>query len=236
MKEPMVWETAVPDVTIDELFQAQGADYSKRSPRPNLVELNRRILQEAAILVRPTAVWQEVQVSGAGKQELFLEKGITLTSKLLTRVAGTADKLVLLAVTLGSALDDRIAEYNKAGQMMETYILDAAGSTILAKSAAAVFGQIEEKYKNDGMSATFPLGPGHSYWPGLDDVRSIIHFLKADQIGINLTDSNLMLPRKSLAFVMGCGTNLPDFKGKTHCDFCSLQKTCNMSKLGEKCS
>ncbi len=236
MKEPIVWEAAVPDVTIDEIFRAQGADYSKRSPRPKVIELNQRILQEAAGLVRPTAIWQEVRISGSGEQELFLENGLKLTSKLLARVAGIADNLILMAMTIGSFLEERIAEYNEAGQMLEAFTLDAAGSTFLAKSSVRVFEQIEARYKAEGMTATFPLGPGHSYWSGLNDVRVIINFLKADQIGISLTETNLMVPRKSLAFVMGVGRNLPDFKGKTHCDFCSLQKTCNMRKLGEKCS
>lgn len=119
--------------------------------------------------------------------------------------------------------------------MMETFSLDSAGSAFLTKSANDAFEKIEEMYKSDGLSATFPLGPGHSYWLGLDDVRVIINFLKAEQIGIKLTESNLMLPRKSLALVMGVGKNLPDFKGKTHCNFCSLKRSCNLRKFGDKC-
>lgn len=236
MKKPIILDAAVPEITINDLFRAQGADYSKRSPRQNVVELNRRILEEAASLVRPKAVWKEVNVTGASEQELFLEDGLKFTGRLLARVAGTADKLIILAMTIGGALDERIAEYSQAGQTLEAFILDAAGSTFLAKSSITVFGQIETQYKSQGMSATFPLGPGHSYWNGLDDVRTIVNFLEAEQIGISLTESNLMIPRKSLAFVMGVGSNLPDFKGKTHCDFCNMQKNCNMKKFGEKCS
>lgn len=235
MNETLIWDFSVPEITLNELFTAQGADYSKRSPRPNVVELNNRLLQEAEGLAKPIAVWNEAQISGIGEQALFLEKGPTLTSKLLPIVAGTADKLVLIAMTIGMDLDDRVAEYSKAGKTLESFILDAAGSTILAKSAALAFKKIEDRFQSEGMSSTFPLGPGHSYWPGLEDVRLIIDFLNGGQIGINLTDSNLMLPRKSLALVMGVGKNLPDFKGKTHCDFCSLQKTCNMKKFGDRC-
>lgn len=236
MNKPTIWEIAVPDITVDELFLAQGADYSIRSPRPELVNLNRRILEEAAILARPTVIWNEVKVAGAGEKELFLEEGPKLTSRLLARVAGRAEKLILLAMTIGSPLEDRIAEYNRAGQMLEAFTLDAAGSSFLTKSAKTAFGKIEDKYKAVGMSSTFPLGPGHSYWSGLEDVRTIIDFLKAEQIGIKLTESNLMLPRKSLAFVMGVGRNLSNFNGKTHCDFCNLQNTCHMRKFGEECA
>jgi len=32
MTEQKIWEIALPDVTVEDLFQAEGADYSKRPP------------------------------------------------------------------------------------------------------------------------------------------------------------------------------------------------------------
>ncbi|MEL7565557.1 MAG: Vitamin B12 dependent methionine synthase activation subunit [Dehalobacterium sp.] len=235
MQKSVIWKMDPPEITLEDLFMAQGADYRTRTPRSNVLELNRRILEETSRLARPIAIWNAVNVTGGGEQELILEQGMKLKSKLLAKVAGSADKLILLAMTIGSDLDDRLAAYSKAGQALEAFVLDAAGSAFLTKSAPLAFGMIKEKYQSEGMTATFPLGPGHSYWKGLDDVKTIIDFLHAEQIGITLTESNLMRPQKSLAFVMGVGKNLPDFKGKIHCDFCTLKKDCNMHKLGEKC-
>lgn len=235
MTEARVLEGILPDVTIGELFTAQGADYSKRSPRPGMVDLNLRLLEEAKRLVRPMIIWQEVKVAGAGEQELYLENGPTLRGRLLPKVLGSADSVILFAMTIGSDFDNRIKEYTNGGQTLESFILDSAGSAIMAKVATTEMAKIEWTYKAKGLSTTFPLGPGHSYWRGLEDVRSIISFLKGEQIGISLTASNLMLPKKSIAMVMGVGRNLPDFSGKTHCDFCHLKGTCNMRKFGDNC-
>ncbi|MDR3543811.1 MAG: Vitamin B12 dependent methionine synthase activation subunit [Desulfosporosinus sp.] len=235
MTESVVQEIPLPEVTLEEVFRAEGADYSKRPPRPSVVEIHNQVLRQDAKHVRPVLIWREFAISGAEEQELFLEKGPKLKSSLLVKVAGRAEKLVLLAMTIGSALDNAVADYNQAGKILESFALDAAGSIFLAKSIMLVIAELEDKYKVAGMSTTFLLGPGHSYWSGLDDVRTIIETLKAEQIGITLTDSNLMIPRKSVAMVMGVGHNLPDFKGKTHCDFCSLQKTCNMNKFAQNC-
>lgn len=235
MTEQMIREVPVQEITLEEVFRAEGADYSKRSPRPGMVDLHNMILQEATGLVRPLAIWGEFAVSGIGEHELLLEGGLKLTSSLLTKVAGTAEKLVLFAMTIGSTIDKTISDYNQAGQLLEGFALDATATTHLAKSATFILAEIQNKYKETGMSITFPLGPGHSYWSGLEDIRTIINNLAAEQIGISLTDSNLMVPRKSIALVMGVGRNLPDFKGKNHCDFCSLQKTCNNNKFGQRC-
>jgi hypothetical protein len=220
----------LPDVTVEDIFRAEGAAYSKSPPRPSTVELHRRILAEAASLVRPTVIWREVDILGAGEQELFLEGGQKLTSRLLVRMAGTGDKLILFAMTIGRAIDDREDYYSKAGKMLDAFALNAAGTAYILKSGISAMNKIEEHCHNAGLRTTFPMGPGHSYWSSLEDIRTIFHFLEAGQIGLHLTDSNLMLPGKSIAMVLGVGRSLPDLKGKTHCDFCSLQKKCHISQ------
>ena len=100
----------------------------------------------------------------------------------------------------------------------------------MAKTATISMSRVEDVYHREGMKTTFPMGPGHSYWKGLEDMRVIFHFLRAERIGLHLNDSNLIIPRKSVAMVMGVGCDLPDFKGKTHCNFCSLHTTCPMSQ------
>jgi hypothetical protein len=200
-------------------------------PRKGIIDLNLRILEEGKTLVQPMAIWQEVNVLGVAEQEVFLENGPTLRGSLLPRVLGSAESVILFAMTVGSTIDQRVKNYSDQGQTLEAFILDSVGSAIMVKVANSAISEITETYKTKHLGTTFSLGPGHSYWKGLEDVRTIISFLKGEQIGITLTDSNLMLPKKSIAMVMGIGSNLPDFSGKTHCDFCHLKVNCNMRNL-----
>ncbi|AFM01614.1 vitamin B12 dependent methionine synthase [Desulfitobacterium dehalogenans ATCC 51507] len=232
MAETGPFEALMPEVTIEELFAAQGADLSKRSPKQEMVDLNRKLLEEAKGFARVRIIWQEVKVIGSGKQELYLEDGLTFKGSLLPKVLGSADGVVLFAMTIGETIDERVKDYTHRGKTLEAFILDAAGSAIMAKAAYHSISEIERLYKEKQLDTTFSLGPGHSYWKGLEDVRSIIDYLKGERIGISLTDSNLMLPKKSIAMVMGVGSNLPDFKGKIHCDFCHLKGNCTMRELG----
>ncbi|WP_027363905.1 Vitamin B12 dependent methionine synthase activation subunit [Desulfotruncus alcoholivorax] len=235
MTEPKIWEIPLPDVSVEDLFQAEGAAYNKRPPRPRTLELHRRTLAEASSLVRPVMTWREVKILGAGERELLLEEGQKLTGRLLARVAGTAEKLIFFAMTIGNALDDREEYYIKSGKTLEAFALDAAGTAYIVKSSMTAVDKIEEHCRKAALQTTFPMGPGHSYWRSLEDLQTVFYFLQPGQIGLRLTDSNLMMPRKSIAMVMGVGRDLPDFKGKTHCDFCSLQKKCQLNHFGEKC-
>jgi len=232
MKESVIWEIPIPELTIDEVFQAEGADYHQRPPHPRTVKLHHKIMEEATSLVRPIAIWVEVDVTGIGVGELFLEDGYKFSSNLLPNVAGTSEKMLLISTTIGSKIDDRLAEYKEAGKMSEAFALDACATAYVAKAGTTAMSRVEEAYHHEGLKTTFPMGPGHSYWKGLEDMQVIFHFLKAERIGLHLNDSNLIIPRKSVAMVMvmGVGRDLPDFKGKTHCNFCNLQTTCPLSQ------
>lgn len=230
MSEPVIWEIPIPEITLNEVFQAEGADYSRRPPRPGTVKLHRRIMDEAASLVRPAAIWVEVDVTGTGVGEVFLEDGYKFTGTLLPKAAPTASKMLLMAITIGTAIEDRITEYKEAGRLSETFALDACASVCVTKAGTTALSRLEEIYHREGLKTTFPMGPGHSYWQSLDDMQVIFHFLRAERIGLQLNQSNLIIPRKSVAMVMGAGTDLPDFQGKTHCSFCSLQATCPLSQ------
>lgn len=234
MTNTNVLELELPDVTIDDIFQAQGSFYGDRKPSPKIVALNRRILDEAVELVRPVMVWQEIAIAQAAGDELFLEGGHKLTSRLLARIAGQGDKLVLYMLTIGSAIDQRVEAYMKGNEIGNAFALDAAGSAFVAKSAALAEELITKEFLA-GQKTTFSLGPGHSYWQKLDDLRTIHQLVNGELIGINLTTSNLMLPKKSVAMTMGVGNNLPDLEGKVHCDFCSLQKNCQMRGFSQSC-
>jgi len=230
MKEPVIWDIPLPEITLDEVFKAEGADYSQHLPHPRAVELHQKIMEEAAGLVRPTAIWIEVDVIGSGVGELLLEDGYKFSSNLLPKVAGTAEKMLLISTTIGTLIENRLTEYKEAGKMSEAFALDACATAYVAKAGTMAMSRVEKTYHREGLRTTFPMGPGHSYWRDLEDMQVIFHFLRAERIGLHLNDSNLMVPRKSIAMVMGVGRNLPDFKGKTHCNFCNLQTTCPLSQ------
>lgn len=227
MKEPEIRKILqMPEVTVEDVFQAEGADYSKRPPRPSLVEMHHQMIAEATQLVEPKLIWREVKIVATAEEEIQLEDGHKLTSRLLADVAGTADKLLLCAITMGDALDKKVMEYNKAGNNVQGFILDAAGTAFLSKAVISELPKLEKAYEDLGLKTSFNLGPGHSYWEKLEDIKVVFHYLEAEKIGIHLTNANLMSPRKSAAFVMGIGKDFSKFEGKTHCDFCDYQNKC----------
>lgn len=254
MAEPTIVDIPFPTLGVEDVLRAEGygvntggtgvkgdkgdkgADGSLRLLlRPGVRELYEHVLREVAALAVPKAIWTEVGIEGVEQDRVFLEGGYCLNSRLLSQLAGPAEKLVLHVMTLGGELDAKIARYQQEGKMTRALAMDSAGSAAIGLGGLKAVGDVERKYQALGLETSIPLGPGHSYWPKLDDQRTIFEILQPERIGITLSDSNLMLPRKSVSMVLAIGANLPAAKGKTHCDYCSYRPNCPMNRVMAGC-
>ncbi len=74
------------------------------------------------------------------------------------------------------------------------------------------------------MKGTIPLSPGMVGWPVEDGQTQIFSILDGQEIGVSLSPSFMMSPRKSLTMLIGFGEAILS-QGST-CDYCSLRETC----------
>jgi hypothetical protein len=54
--------------------------------------------------------------------------------------------------------------------------------------------------------------------------RQIFDLLDSSKIDVTLTESMLMIPKKSLTHILGIGVDMLELG--TSCDYCSLRETC----------
>ena len=74
-----------------------------------------------------------------------------------------------------------------------------------------------------GLGTGMRASPGQEGW-SIWQQQMLFGLLSAEEIGVRLTESCLMLPRKSVSFVIGLGPEMrPD---AVTCDFCSKRNRC----------
>jgi cobalamin-dependent methionine synthase I len=128
-----------------------------------------------------------------------------------------------IVATIGERLDARISEMFGADAPY-AMALDGLGSAAVEALAAAACDHFREVALAEGMRSTMPLSPGMTGWPIDVGQRQIFDVLDASQIGVQLTPSSQMIPRKSLSMVLGLGRDVAE--GGRACDYCSLRETC----------
>jgi hypothetical protein len=155
-------------------------------------------------------------------EQIHLEKAKKLTGPLVTRHLAGAQRVVAAVCSIGSDLEDeatRIFPENPLYAMA----LDGLGNAGVESLAQQVCSRIAQKIMIEGDQASTPLSPGNPEWPveiGQPQVFALLH--PAD-IGINLTSGGMMIPKKSISFIVGIGQQMSQ---ANLCEVCSLSTTC----------
>jgi len=209
---------------VDTVLRSQGADPAairKRSPR--LVESAGRALEEGNPLLQPRVTVRRLLIEDLHHERLKLEGDGRLSGGLLAEHMGGAQEAIIVLCTIGEALERRAADVSKEDAVYGLALdgVGSAGVEALANAACALF---EEEATEEDCQVTIPLSPGMVGWPVEQGQPQIFKLLDAGEIGVRLTESMMMLPRKSLTFVLGIGKEL--VAGGRTCDYCSLKETC----------
>lgn len=147
----------------------------------------------------------------------------TLSSQKLQGVLGLCRKAAVFVTTIGADVD-RLIQQNMQHQPYYGYILDATASLAAEAAAQHLYDHIDQNTKDD-QGLTMRYSPGYCDWP-LIEQKKIFDMLPSDHIGVTLTDSACMSPRKSVSGVIGI---CPIDAAKEHGNACTTCAKINCS-------
>ena len=151
----------------------------------------------------------------------------------ILRLLDGCQEAVLMALTLGTALE-KLLMREEVTNMSDAYVLDILASLAVEEAADDLERQIKEKVRSEGKYLTNRYSPGYGDFP-IEVQRQLLDYLNAGRaIGLTLTPTNLMVPRKSITAVLGISSvPKPDIYG--NCIHCPLQTKCTWAERGERC-
>ena len=208
---------------------AQAARYFGARGTPD--ESTMALLEKCAVpllaVATPRAVWLEADV------DALAEVGILRGGDVMKHLEGCPQAL-LLAVTLGPAVDAQIRRAG-VGDIAAGVASDALGSALAEQAAEAAEAELRQWAAKEGKYLTGRFSPGYGDWDiavqplvanALDTVR---------RAGLCVTDTNLMIPRKSVTAILGVSDH--PVKGKlAGCGHCVLRTRCEYRKRGKTCA
>jgi hypothetical protein len=209
--------------TLDAAHVLQGQGLDPARARPEIVAAAQGVLDEAQSLLAPAALYEIVPVREFRHHTVILGDGTSLEGTLVARALAGAAEIALAVCTVGPALDARVSAHFAAGDSLHALALDGAGIGALAQVSGAVGERICDEANARGLRTGMRASPGQEGWP-LEQQMILFDLVPAQKIGVQLTESCLMLPRKSVSFVVGLG---PEMRADaTACDFCSKRDRC----------
>ncbi len=204
----------------EDVLRGQGIDPERA--RPALRTTAEEAARGLEDLLEPAAVLDVVGVEDFHHKTIDLEGGHSFEGPLAARALAGAEEVALAVCTIGLALEERMKALFSEDPM-QAMALDGAGVAALGKVSDAAIARIREMAHERSLGSGMRAQPGQEGW-SIWQQKILFDLLPADDIGVRLTDSCLMIPRKSVSFAIGIGPDMrPD---AVACDFCSKRDRC----------
>jgi len=215
-------------LNVKEVLRRQGLE-GAAEVRPETKDL----ILELLASVRETrlvqaAAYRRNTVTGINGNRISLEGGGVIRGPLIPAMFAEAKELAVLLCTIGPRLENRVTDYSRSAEVMKGMILDGIRSTALDMMVLEVLGRLADDVSSRSYRISSPVNPGMPGFP-LNEQRNLLGVVKADEIGLGVTSSGMLVPRTSTSMVIGIGPNVKKWTQAAVCSRCRLRETCHYS-------
>ena len=195
--------------------------------REKLVALRQEALSlvDAQGLLETRACWRVVPLDGTpGDAGWLCVDGQRLQAPWLVPASGTLTAVACAVATLGSGLEQAVAQLFRERRASLAVALDSVGNELLHALSRRVQDRLWAEVRRQGLDVAGELRAGD---PGLalTAQRTVLQLARADEIGVTLTRTMMMNPTKSTSIVQGVGLALPA-QTWSRCDHCRSRARC----------
>jgi hypothetical protein len=165
-------------------------------------------------LIQPRAVY-EVAYTGAKGEGTVEVAGVTFESRILSKNLDGANKVFPYIITVGPELERAASAQS---DLLKQYYLEEMANMALESAAGWLGGRLESLY---GVIGLANMSPGSlEDWPITEQTKLFSIFGDTQKaVGVRLTDSMLMLPRKSISGIL-----FPSEEGFVACQLCERER------------
>jgi hypothetical protein len=218
-----LWTDFELPVKEDDILRGQGADpITVRARRPALVETAARALAEGMPHLHPSAQVREAPVRESLHGRLILDGGKQLSGSLIGQRLAGARSIIAALCTIGSELEELSAQVFDVDPLF-ALALDGLGNAAVEALAGQACNRIAAQAAEKGLGASTPLSPGDQDWPVEAGQAQIFELLDPSRSGVRLSSGGMMIPRKSMTFIVGLGI---DMFQVDLCEICRIKRTC----------
>lgn len=208
------------EVSRPEIWRYLG--YRGTEPDETVKDLIEESLSELEKAAVPRQVSRRVSCTIDG--DLLTLGGISVKSRSLAEHLSGCEEAFLFAATIGTGIDRLIRKYSRL-QVSKAAVMQSAAAAMVESWCDSCQQELEQNL-SEGIYLRPRYSPGYGDFP-LSFQRPLLDALEAGKrIGIELTDSMLMIPSKSVSAVIGltadkksCSVHKCASCGNTGCPF-----------------
>jgi hypothetical protein len=190
IRDPMSMEILNPIPVQIDLASVRKSAHVPEGEERRLASL----IEAAQSVITAKAVYKVSYIDSKAEDSVTIG-GVLFKSKVLRKHFDQIERVFPYVVSIGSGVEDL---EKSAGDALEKYYLDVIGNVAVVRARDFLKGRLARRFGLEGLSY---LGPGQlKDWP-LEEQRPLFSLLGDVErsAGVILSDSLLMIPRKSLS-------------------------------------
>lgn len=203
----------------DDVLHRHGLGTHGTAASAHVSKLVSQAIEEGYSLAEPQAVYDEMLAHLTEEGKVVLATGAVLDNPHAGQDWQGLERVALAICTIGSKLEERVSKLFAEGDPAAALILDTAASVAVGSISRQIDTMTCQRAQEWGMVAGPRFSPGSVDW-SLTDQKVLFSLLPADKIGVSLNEHLLMVPRKSVSFVIGMGSGVPVPKARRPCWYC----------------
>ncbi len=215
-------EMDINNVSIDKAEIEYSLGYTEQNIPEHFSELINEVISQVPrhCSIKAGYTVSNVEKSSDKNNGLLIGGKFFTLDKIVTGQLKKSDKAALFLCTIGSGLENWSKSLLRSGEILLSYIVDVAAS-VTAESVTNILHDTIKLHMNEkGFKVTNRYSPGYCKWP-VSEQHLLFSFFPDGFCGVELTESALMIPIKSVSGIIGIGT---DVKWKDYiCDSCGVK-------------
>ncbi|MFA4916966.1 MAG: hypothetical protein WC560_09890 [Syntrophales bacterium] len=188
-------------------------------PSPRIASLLDEHIDDASHLIEPSYSYVIKKVKSIKESRAIIEDSTVFESDVISRLLVRCSKVAVFVLTIGNRLEENVVKLAENRMILESYLLDAIGSSAVESLADIVQEHIGETVGKNGLAISLRYSPGYCDW-NINQQKLVFRALGKHTSPVQLSSECLMTPQKSISGIIGIG---PRENGVTKYNPC---KTC----------
>lgn len=188
-------------ISIDEVRRYLG-EYRGITSVPERINLMiEELVSQSRAMINVVIVSRSLRIIQK-EENLIKTELIELPGKDISRLLKDSSDVIVCASTIGEALERKVEELSNRKAILEATILDAIGSTAADTAMDYLNNMLIAEATRRRIKLTRRYSPGYGDFP-LSIQRELLRVLDGESIGIRVSPSHMLIPRKSVTAVIG---------------------------------
>ncbi len=132
------------------------------------------------------------------------------------------ERVAFCICTIGGGLEREVSELSAGDELLRAVVLDSAGSVAAEETAGYMERRIRDEAACEGLRISCRASPGYGDWD-IEEQRAIFKLLPGERIGVRLSKSCMMIPRKSISFAVHVAEDPVRLRGENSCAECDVE-------------